>query len=57
MPHMSEIIYLSYVAFKKQNKQRGKKDKLRNGLLSMESKWMVIRGKMGGRIGEIGNGD
>ena len=57
------IWFHSYVDFKKQNKwAKGKKrererGKPRNGLLTIENKLMVIRGDVGGEMGEIGDGD
>ena len=44
--------------FKRENKERKKKrDKPKNRLLTTEDKLMGTRGKVGGRMSEMGEGD
>ena len=42
---------------KEQREKKQKRGKLRNRLLIIENKLMVIRGEVSGGIGEIGDGD
>ena len=53
------MISLMWNLRNKTNKQREKKkrDKSRNRLLTIENKLMVTRGEVGGGMGETGDGD
>ena len=52
------IRFHSYVGFKKQNKRTKKKgDKPKHRFLTIGNKLADTRGKVGGGMGEIGEGD